>query len=423
MQISTIIRFPLVALLVFVLFGCGKDKCRKTVFSKIYTPTLMATKDYLTSFKSEAPRAIRATGKIYAKDNYIFVSEPNEGVHIIDNSRPSAPVNIAFIKVMGNVDVAIKGNILYADSYSSLVLFDISNPKQVSFVKQITNATLYSVDVNGMYVGWSPDPKNDSIVVGYTSRDTSYTYDCQIDKQPVYFESNTVSKAYNSISSTGKGGSMARFTIVNNYLYTANWVRLKSYDITDANNPVLKNEQTINTLIETLFPYGTYLFIGSPSAMHIYDLTRPDAPAQRATVTHFRACDPVVVADNKAYVTIRSGTTCGGNINQLQVFDVSNVDSPVKLSTVEMKNPFGLGIDKGKLFICEGTHGLRFLDASDAQHITTTKLLEGIDTYDVIPFENQHRLLVSAKDGIYQYDYQSMSSPQLLSKIAVQRPN
>ncbi|MBO9728694.1 MAG: hypothetical protein J7623_08660 [Chitinophaga sp.] len=422
MQISTIVKFPLIALLVFVLCGCAKDKCRKTVFTKVYTPKIMAMKDYLATLKSEAPRTIQTTGKIYVKDNYIFVSDPNEGIHIIDNNHPAAPENIAFLKVMGNVDMAIKGNILYADSYSNLMVFDIRNPRQISAVRQISDAIPYSVDVNGMVLGWSPDAKHDSIVVGYTSRDTSYTIDCpKSDLLPVCFDNASFSLAYNNISSTGKGGSMARFAIVNNYLYTANWIRLKSYDITDPANPVFKNVQNISTTIETLFPYGPYLFIGSPSAMHIYDLTHPDVPVQRSTVTHFRACDPVVVADNKAYVTIRSGTNCGGNINQLQVFDVSNVDNPVKLSTVEMKNPSGLGIDKGKLFICEGTYGLRFLDASDINHITTTKLLEGVDTYDVIPFENQHRLLVSAKDGIYQYDYQNMSSPKLLSKIAVQR--
>ena len=80
----------------------------------------MAMKDYLATLKSEAPRTIQTTGKIYVKDNYIFVSDPNEGIHIIDNSHPAAPENIAFLKVMGNVDMAIKGNILYADSYSNL---------------------------------------------------------------------------------------------------------------------------------------------------------------------------------------------------------------------------------------------------------------------------------------------------------------
>ncbi|HEY9257647.1 hypothetical protein, partial [Chitinophaga sp.] len=273
---------------------------------------------------------------------------------------------------------------------------------------------------NGMMVGWS---QADSIVVGYTSRDTSYIYDCKVPAYTDYimFSSPSVASAYNSKSGAGKGGSMARFTIIKDYLYTVNLWQLKAFDIANAANPVFKNEQPINTGIETIFPYGDYLFIGSSNAMYIYDIANPAVPKQRSQVTHFRACDPVVVEGNKAYVTIRSGATCGSIGNQLQVFDISDIDHPVKLSTVEMKNPFGLGIDHGNLFVCEGTFGLRFLNATDVNHIATTKLVEGLDTFDVIPFENQHRLLVSAKDGLYQYDYSSMSAPQLLSKIAVKR--
>lgn len=423
MHISTLIKFSLMAVTVWALSGCVKDKCSKTVFTKVYTPVLMSTKDYWASAASGGPREINRTGKIYVKDQYIFVSEPYEGIHIIDNGNPASPQNIAFVKVMGNVDMAIKGNVLYADSYSDLTVFDISDPRHISFIKRLPGVMTYPVDASGMLLGWKQ--YSDSMVVGYTARDTTYTYDCtkEFGGDKLLFSSPAASQAYSSqASSTGKGGSMARFTILKDYLYTVNWVELRAFSLAETANPVLKHSQTINSGIETIFPYGQYLFIGSRNAMYIYDIANPAIPQKRSEVTHFRACDPVVVEGNKAYVTIRSGTNCGGNINQLQVFDISNVDSPVKLSSVEMKNPFGLGIDHGKLFICEGTYGLRFLDAADVNHIVTTKLVEGVETFDVIPFENQHRLLVSAKDGIYQYDYSVMNTPQLLSKIAVKRP-
>ena len=421
MNISTLMKYLLMAIMVWALSGCAKDKCRKSISTKIYAPIYMSVKDYIASTKSEPPKEIGMTGKIYIKDQYIFVTEPYEGIHIIDNSNPAAPQNIAFLKVMGNVDMAIKGNILYADSYSDLNVFDISDPRHIMLVNRLSGIINLPADANGMTVGWN---QSDSVVVGYTSRDTSYTYDACTD--PVYdgvlFASPSVATAYSSQSGGGKGGSMARFTIVKDYLYTVNIWQLKAFDIANAASPVFKHEQQINTGIETIFPYGEYLFIGSRNAMYIYDIANPAAPKQRSEVTHFKACDPVVVEGNKAYVTIRSGANCGSNLNQLLVFDISNVDKPVKLNTVEMKNPFGLGIDHGNLFVCEGAYGLRFLNATDVNQIVTTKLVEGVETYDVIPFENQHRLLVSAKDGLYQYDYSTMSSPQLLSKIAAKRP-
>lgn len=417
MHISTYIRFLVMIAVIVALGGCAKDKCTKIVQRKVYTPILMAVKDYWGSIKSEAPKEIGMTGKIYVKDQYIFVNEPYKGIHVIDNSTPASPQKISFLNVMGNMDIAIKGNYLYADSYTDLTVFDISDPRDITFVKRLAGATGYLVSQDGLVTGWKTS--NDSMVIGYTSRDTSYC-DCSDSENMLYFNSPGTASSYpGKNQQTGKGGSMARFTIAGDYLYAVNYSQLKAFDISNAADPLFKNSQQINSVIETIFPYGKYLFIGSQNAMYIYDIINPAAPSQRSMVTHFRACDPVVVEGNKAYVTIRSGSTCAGTLNQLQVFDVSNVDNPIKLSTTEMKNPHGLGIDNGKLFICEGTFGLRFMDASDVRNITTTKLVDGLDTYDVIPFENQHRLLVSARDGIYQYNYSTMANPQLLSKIAV----
>ncbi|MBS0028352.1 LVIVD repeat-containing protein [Chitinophaga sp. 22321] len=419
MHISTIYKLTVMAILVFALSGCTRKNCADTVVTtKIYTPIRMATKDYWASIKSTAPKEIGRPGKIYTKDQYIYVNEPYAGIHIIDNSNPASPKPVAFLNVMGTQDMAIKGNILYTDSYGDLNVFDITDPRKISFVKRLPGIINLPVDANGMRLGWYTDP--DSIAVGYTLRDTTYVCDCTFDKRDgIMFESDMLTAAYNNQSpGTGKGGSMARFTIAKDYLYTVNYSELRAFDLSNAASPAFKNTQTIGRDIETIFPYGEYLFIGSRNAMFIYDLTNPAAPGKRSEVTHFRACDPVVVEGSKAFVTVRSGSFCAGNINQLQVFDISNVDNPVKINTVEMKNPFGLGVDHGKLFICEGSYGLRFMDAADVHNIITTKFLEGLDTYDVIPYENQHRLLVSARDGIYQYDYTAMNNPKLLSKIA-----
>lgn len=421
MYISTTFKFVVIAILVSALAGCTKKKCSDyTIQTKWYTTILMSTQDYWSSIKSEAPKEIGRAGKIYIKDQYIFVSEPYKGIHIIDNSNPEAPKPLAFLNVMGNQDMAIKDNILYADSYSDLTVFDISDLQHISFVKRLPRVVTYPTDADGKIIGMSAGINADSIVIGYTVRDT--TLRCKCSEYSGDLLSSPSPSGGGSGSKTGKGGSMARFTITGDYLYTVNFSDLRAFDIANAADPVFKSTQRITTGIETIFPYGDYLFIGSQSAMFIYDLQNPAAPNKRSAVTHFRACDPVVVEGSKAYVTIRSGAACAGNLNQLLVFDISNVDNPVKLSTTEMKNPFGLGIDNGKLFVCEGAFGLRFLDAANVNSIVTTKLVEGLNTYDVIPYEGQHRLLVSAQDGIYQYDYSVMANPKLLSKITAPRP-
>ena len=46
---------------------------------------------------------------------------------MIDNTNPASPQNIAFIDIPGNLDIAIKGNIMYADNYADLLTIDISD--------------------------------------------------------------------------------------------------------------------------------------------------------------------------------------------------------------------------------------------------------------------------------------------------------
>ncbi|QEH40324.1 LVIVD repeat-containing protein [Chitinophaga sp. XS-30] len=418
---TSMFAIPIALLAVVMTFGgCVKEKCNRTVQTKIFTPIWMSMEEYYASAMSTAPVEIEQAGKIYVKDQYLFVNEVLKGIHVIDNSDPAAPKPVSFINILGNIDMAVKGNYLYADSYSDLLVFNISNPLDVRVEKRIPGVINYPTTTEGLVLGYHY-AQQDSLIVGYTSRDTTYNYDCAQTWPEMMFDASAQSFASalksNSGGGTGKGGSMARFTIAKDHLYTVNYSQLKAFDLGNSADPAFKGEQQIGWAIETIFPYGEYLFIGSSNAMYIYDIDNPAAPAKRSTVTHFTACDPVVVEGTTAYVTLRTGTTCAGTFNELQVFNVADVDNPVKLATYQMKNPHGLGIDNGKLFICEGVHGLRFLDAPDPLKIKTTKLVEGVNAYDVIPY-NQG-LIVSAVNGIYQYDYKNMSNPVLLSKINV----
>ena len=81
-----------------------------------------------------------------------------------------------------------------------------------------------------------------------------------------------------SASGTGIGGSMARFTIVDDYLYTVDSYKLISFDIQDQINPVMKEEVSLGWGIETIFPYEDKLFIGAQNGMHIYGLSNKEKP-------------------------------------------------------------------------------------------------------------------------------------------------
>ena len=83
------------------------------------------------------PQPIVRLGKIYYKDQTIYVNESYLGVHVIDNSDPLNPLKIKFLRIPGCRDIAIKGNILYADNAGDLVAVDISNLDQPKVVKRL----------------------------------------------------------------------------------------------------------------------------------------------------------------------------------------------------------------------------------------------------------------------------------------------
>jgi hypothetical protein len=211
---------------------------------------------------------------------------------------------------------------------------------------------------------------------------------------------------------------MARFTIVNNYLYAVSTAAIKVLSVQNAASPVFSNNVNIGWNIETIYPFNNKLFIGSNTGMFIYDITNPANPVQQGRFSHARSCDPVIADNNYAYVTLRSGTTCQGFSNQLDVVDISNLFSPSLLKSYFLTNPHGLAKDGNQLIICDGKDGLKFFDASSpANNIILKKTIAGPETYDVIAFRGW--ALMIAKDGLYQYSYDNSFNVTELSRMAV----
>lgn len=413
------LQLSVTVMLSFLLTNCDKEKATQT--NIWYTPNYKPLTEVRAEMKSSAARELKNPGKIYIYGNYIFLSETNEGIHIIDNSEPATPKNIAFIPVPGNVDLAVTGNTLYADSYSDLVVFDISDPLAVTAKKFFDNAFAY----RNYYLGFSgiARPANtDSIkvVVSWTKHESTTEYDPnQRYNGPIYADYlATANAAQTNSNKTGTGGSMARFTLLNNYMYTVSNSDLYTFDISIPQDPQLVKKNTIgNWSIETIYPLKDKLFIGSTNGMYIYDVSAPGNPVQQGQLTHVRSCDPVVADGNTAWVTLRSGTLCGGFTNQLDVIDVSNVTNPTLIKTYGMSNPYGLGKDGDVLFICDGKAGIKVYNAADVNNVKLIKWITGMEAYDVIA--SNSRALVVAKDGLYQYDYSKINI-NLLSKIGLE---
>lgn len=214
---------------------------------------------------------------------------------------------------------------------------------------------------------------------------------------------------------TGQSGSMARFQVVGDQLYALSGNALQVYGIADPKAIAFQNSVNIGTGIETLFARDGFLYIGSQTGMFVYDITNPQGPTKSSELTHMRSCDPVVVEGNTAYVTLRSGgSRCWSAANELQIIDVGDPSQPLKLKTYPMANPHGLGIDDSLLFICDGYAGLKVYKVGSGFSLSLMDRVDGLETYDVIPATGSgHVLILIAKNGLYQYDYDRFPMKEL----------
>ncbi|HET9487563.1 MAG TPA: hypothetical protein VFO54_09015 [Chryseosolibacter sp.] len=413
-----------------LLEGCS-DRCQTINEYVYYEPVYTTVEEIRAGVSLLPPQPVNAVGKIYFKDNYLFVSEPGEGIHIINNQDPAAPTPLKFLKIPGTFDLAIKGNTLYADSYVDLIAFDISDIYNISEVHRL-EGIFKNYSVMGFYNDASccvitNFEETKRVAIDESECEQSFeTWGGRRDGNAIAFslESAATFSAKAAIapgtgSGPGVGGSLARFAINGNHLYLIDGGDLQVVDVTAETQPQEKNRAFLSWDIETIFPYKSNLFIGSSTGMYIMNVAAPESPALVSTFMHVTSCDPVVVNDEYAYVTLRSGTTCRGLSNQLEVIDIKNLQSPQLVKTYPMTNPHGLGIDDNTLFICDGDDGLKAFDATDVNKIDQNLIAhyKEINAVDVIPFNNI--LMMIGEDGIFQFDYSNPKDIRMLSKIEV----
>ena len=414
MKIKTI---HYISLLCTIFLATGCSWFRTVTY---YEPEYLSFDALRKTISTEEPRQIIQTGKIYVAGNYIFANEYHEGVHIIDMSDPEAPLPVAFVPIPGNVDVAVRGTTLYADSYVDLVALDISDPLNVTEVGRLTDVFPHRLWRPWFELEWSFDSEyadadpEEGIVIGWT--EVSRKIEFANTREYLYSDVAMEAGAGDG-SSTGTGGSMARFTIVGTYLYALHDGYVELFDISTPEEPAKWTKIDLSWDIETIFPYQDKLFIGSMTGMYIFDNSNPANPVELSEFSHARSCDPVVATDTRAYVTLRSGTVCGGGSDELNVIDISDIKSPVLLKTYGMWEPYGLGIEGDTLFICDGPAGLKIYNAADDMNHVLLKWFKDIESFDVIPLGGI--AIVVGKGGLYLFDYSDTENISLLSNIAI----
>lgn len=231
-------------------------------------------------------------------------------------------------------------------------------------------------------------------------------------------EDGTFDYSTSKDSSTGTAGSLARFAIANDHLYTVDYNHLSVYDISNMSAPEFIEKEYIGFEIETIFPKGDLLFLGSRWGVYIFSISDPKNPVELSLYQHTYSCDPVVVSGNYAYSTLNSSGPCSRGTDQLDVIDVSNPENPQLVNTINMSSPQGLGVTDNLLFVCD--NGIKIYDITDPESPVYRKTL-AIPAYDVIPIDTL--LLVATHEGLYEYEITQNNELKLLGSLYIFNQN
>ena len=417
----------LVAILLFSMSSCLKDECTEQRMFVEYEAIYAQPEDFRVDVTTENSRSIETPGKFYFYNNFIFINELYEGVHVIDNSDPSNPQNVSFINIPGNLDIAIRGNTMYADSYVDLLTIDITD-------LQAPNITCRDEEVFQNYhfhqeLGY---------FIYYKPTDRQITIDCRDPNfgdanfargGNVFWDANVALPEAVGLDEsgaaieTGQGGSLARFSLIYDFLYVINNSDLTAFDLSNPSKPMATETTRITWGgIETLFPYKEHLFIGANNGMYIYNISDPRSPQYVSEFRHANACDPVFVKNDIAYVTLRDGTACQNFINQLDVIDVKNIENPQLIASFDMQHPHGLSLRNNNLYLCEGEHGLKVFETDELENIDDNRIdhIKNINAKDAISLSDNH-LLIIGDGGLYQFDTSDPSDVKEISFLAVSK--
>ena len=416
-----------------LFIGCSYEYKEKYTY-KINEPVIMSVSEFRNSVKvTREQRQINNYGKICFYNGFLYISESEVGIHIINNTDPSQPRIVGFIELVGNADLAIRDDVLYADALIDLVWFDITDPANPKLKGRLEDAfpeafpvidNIYRYDYSMCYT--EDGKRKEGVVVGWKLKERTGGADEQMYwLNGMWSRGGTLDYLFagegskSNSQTTGVNGSMSRFSLYKDYLYAVINNQLCIFDLKTEQTPkkVLENFWVGN--VETIFNYKDNMFLGMPTGMMIYSVENPIEPTYCSIVSHVWGCDPVVVDNDLAYVTVRSGNFCGQTFDQLLIIDVKDVYHPQPIVTYTMTNPKGLGIDNDALFLCDD--GLKVFKLGNPQMLIGNQIAhqKGMDGFDVIPFDNV--LMMIADNGLYQYDYSDIDNIKQLSVIPINK--
>ena len=388
--------FVLIFCLPLLFASCSKDNATISLTFRKGTALYADIEEIRSVELVSAPKMIENAGKLFLGDNYILIGENGKGIHVLDNTDPSNPVNIGFLQLPFTNEFFVDNDIIYAESQYDFIkidLSDINNPIMVDRVEYAFAEAIQNADGLAL-VGFSYETVTRSFKTdseeAQALRDSYYLY---YDYNNSVIPASSVPSSFVG-SERGVKGTVNKIAVYSNHVYVLSNSKLHTFQ--DSPTDIMLVENTdIGWDNETIYAEGNHLFIGTQSSMIIMDVTNPSSPIETSTYNHPNSCDPVLPIGNVAYLTLRTVdfTGCSGDENTLEVLDISNIYSPEQITTIPMTSPYGMTMINNKLYVGEGTNGMSIFDAADPANPLLINSNTSIVAYDVIQHPSIPKLM------------------------------
>lgn len=283
-----------------------------------------------------SPPYLSEAQSMYLHDSTLYVSDLYDGIHVYAAPPGNALTYRTTIPLSGNAGVAVRDDIIYANSWESILALRLYADNTCDTAALIRQGPSY--------------------IPMYDDIEYSRGWGCH---SVVYDEATPTS------GGSGQGSSYAVFGVIDTFLYYVDGYSIITMSVAQADSPVVLSTTTISWDLETLFPTENFLFVGASTGMYVLDrVSDPTNPRYIGMFSHAQGCDPVVVHDTVAFVTLRGGNTCGAVNDAFLSVSVGDATAPYLLDEVNPRTPYGLAVQDTLVYVAKGYNGFALYSAA-----------------------------------------------------------
>jgi len=313
-----------------------------------------------------------------------YVADVTRGIHVLDVSNPTSPVEIGADPTVGTSAVQVGSGYLYATGSNRFRILDVSTPSfPVEVGSRSTEGIAYDVDVAGRYACVADN------VAGL------YVLDVTDPENPVRIGRADVPDTALDVALSGA------------YAYVAcRYAGLRVFSVQDPTNPFEIGALATPDYARGVFVQGTMAYVADLTAgLRVIDVSNPAAPVELGSVALPAFSNHVFVSGNFAYVA----NGCAG----LSVVDVSNPAAPAQVGLVASPSyAAGVFVAGTMAYVADFLGGLRVLDlSSPANPVEVGVYAPAGLTAGAVSVARGFAYVMDAADNLRVVDVSNPSSP------------